>query len=151
MTRPAAVTAVPPLVWWRRPPVLVAVTGAWWLARQSPARIQTVLTKLRRGARPATYPQALKARNDVLATSVQCHGEGCLQRSLATALLCRLRGTWPTWCTGVRTHPFGAHAWVQVGDRPVDEPYPDDYYRPMLVVAPGPGTRSTVKPRPSQR
>lgn len=136
MSRPAAVTAVPPLAWWRRPPVLLAVAGAWWLARQSPARIQTVLKMLRRGARPATYAQAQKARNDILATSVQCNGEGCLPRSLATTLLCRLRGAWPTWSTGVRSQPFGAHAWVQAEDRPVDEPYPDDYYRPMLLVPP---------------
>ena len=133
---PASVPSLPPLTWWRRPPVLLAVAGAWWLARQSPARIQTVLKALRRGARPAGYGQAHQARNDVLATSVQCNGEGCLQRSLATTLLCRLRGTWPTWCTGVRTMPFSAHAWVQADDRIVDEPYPDDYYRPMLVVTP---------------
>ncbi|WP_221471037.1 lasso peptide biosynthesis B2 protein [Amycolatopsis umgeniensis] len=85
---------------------------------------------------PPTYEQARAARNDVVATSDQCNGEGCLQRSLATVMLCRLRGRWPTWCTGVRTHPFSAHAWVQAGDRPVDEPHPDQYYRPLLTVTP---------------
>jgi hypothetical protein len=24
-----------------------------------------------------------------------------------------MRGVWPTWCTGVRTPPFSAHAWVE--------------------------------------
>ncbi|GAA3463429.1 lasso peptide biosynthesis B2 protein [Saccharothrix longispora] len=136
VSRPIAVTAATPLAWWRRPPMLVAVTVTWWLARQSPAHIQSVLTVLRRGARPATHAQAGKAKNDVLATSVQCNGDGCMQCSLATALLCRLRGRWPTWCTGVRTQPFGAHAWVQVDGRSVAEPHPDDYYRPMHIVPP---------------
>lgn len=136
MSRPVAVTPPPPLVWWRRPPALLAVAAAWWLARQSPARIRAVLSVLRRGARPASYAQAQQARNAVLATSVQCNGEGCLQRSLATVLLCRLHGRWATWCTGVRTHPFGAHAWVRAQGRPVDEPHPDGHYRPLLVVEP---------------
>ncbi|MFI9452454.1 lasso peptide biosynthesis B2 protein [Amycolatopsis sp. NPDC052450] len=136
MSAPVSVTAPTPLSWWRRPPALLAVGAAWLLTRQSPARIQTILLLARRGARPATYAQASRAKENVLATSVQCAGEGCLQRSLATALLCRLRGTWPTWCTGVRTRPFGAHAWVQADDHPVDEPYPRDYYRPILVVPP---------------
>jgi hypothetical protein len=65
-----------------------------------------------------------------------CAGEGCLQRSLATALLCRLRGSWPTWCTGVRTMPFGAHAWVEADGVPVDEPDPPGHYRPVITVPP---------------
>jgi hypothetical protein len=71
-----------------------------------------------------------------VAVSVLCAGEGCLQRSLATALLCRLRGTWPTWCTGVRTMPFSAHAWVEADGEPVDEPHPAGHYRPVITVPP---------------
>jgi hypothetical protein len=72
----------------------------------------------------------------VVAVSVLCAGEGCLQRSLATALLCRMRGSWPTWCTGVRTMPFGAHAWVEADGVPVDEPHQPGHYRPVITVPP---------------
>ncbi len=115
----------------------VAVTLARLLARQSPRRIRSVLLFVRRGARPATVAEASTARAAVTAVSALCAGEGCLQRSLATALLCRLRGTWPTWCTGVRTAPFRAHAWVEADGVPVDEPYPAGRFHPTITVPPG--------------
>ncbi|MEV4443459.1 lasso peptide biosynthesis B2 protein [Streptomyces sp. NPDC049577] len=117
-----------------RLPALLAVAAARPLAALKPRRIRAVLTAARRGARPATAAQALAARRAVVSVSARCAGEGCLQRSIATALLCRLRGSWPEWCTGVRTEPFRAHAWVQAEGRPVGEPHPDGYYRPLMVV-----------------
>ncbi|MFJ5802344.1 lasso peptide biosynthesis B2 protein [Streptomyces decoyicus] len=63
-------------------------------------------------------------------------GPNCLQRSLATTLLCRARGTWPSWIVGVRTPPFAAHAWVDVGGRPVGEPAESSTYRAILAVRP---------------
>ncbi|NUP40023.1 MAG: lasso peptide biosynthesis B2 protein, partial [Streptomyces sp.] len=89
-----------------------------------------------RGARPATAEQALAARRAVVAVSLRCAGQACLQRSIAAALLCRSRGVWPTWCTGVRTSPFEAHAWIEAAGEPVGEPYPAGHYRPLLSVAP---------------
>ncbi|GAA2504846.1 lasso peptide biosynthesis B2 protein [Streptomyces gobitricini] len=121
---------------WRRPPVRVAIALAWLLAKQPPRRIRALLTLISHGARPATFDEARRARASVVALSVSCAGEGCLQRSLATALLCRVRGAWPTWCTGVRTQPFAAHAWVEAEGRPVDEPHPADHYRTIITVAP---------------
>lgn len=106
------------------------------VARQPPGRIRKVLYAVRKGARPATREEASAARRAVVAVSVLCAGEGCLQRSLATALLCRVRGTWPTWCTGVRTMPFSAHAWVEAEGEPVDEPHPAGHYRPVITVPP---------------
>ena len=123
-----------PLRW--RVPALLAVGAARLLARLSPRRIRKALVLLRRGAAPAVYGQALAARQAVVAVSVLCAGEGCLQRSLATALLCRMRGVWPTWCTGVRTEPFRAHAWVEVDGRPVGEPQGAGYYRPIMCIPP---------------
>ncbi|MGH8932797.1 MAG: lasso peptide biosynthesis B2 protein [Egibacteraceae bacterium] len=119
-----------------RPAALVAVGAARVLAQLPPRRIRGVLTVLRRGAMPATYQQTSAARDAVVAASVLCAGEGCLQRALATTLLCRLRGVWPTWCTGVRTAPFVAHAWVEVDGEPVDEPHPANYYRPIITIPP---------------
>jgi len=118
---------------------VVAVGIARLLARSSPRRIRAVLGILRTGAAPASYEQAKEARDSVVAASILCAGEGCLQRSLATVLLCRFRGVWPTWCTGIRTAPFCAHAWVEADGEPVGEPQPADYFRPMIVVPPKAG------------
>jgi hypothetical protein len=116
----------------------LAVTFARLLGRASPKRISGLLRLLRRGARPASYPEASRARHVVTNTSLRCSGpKGCLPRSIATVILCRLRGSWPTWCVGVRVAPpFGAHAWVMAEGRDVDEPYPPGYHRPLLRVEP---------------
>jgi Transglutaminase-like superfamily len=120
----------------RRVAVHLAVGAARILARLPPRRIRRVLELLRRGAAAATPEQALAARQDVVAVSVLCSGRYCLQRSLATALVCRMRGVWPTWCTGVRTPPFAAHAWVEVGGRPIGEPADTVTYRHVMTVPP---------------
>ncbi len=114
----------------------LAVAAARLLATQPPGRIRTVLGWLRRGTKPATFEQAKAARDTVVAVSLVCGArEGCLPRSLATILLCRLRGRWPTWCVGARrVPPFGAHAWVEADGVPVDEPYPPDYFRTFFTV-----------------
>ncbi|GAB3972184.1 hypothetical protein GCM10029978_048780 [Actinoallomurus acanthiterrae] len=126
----------PRLSWRHRPAALLAVAAAQVIARRPPARIRAVLAVARRGARPATAAQAKAARDAVIAVSLSCAGEGCLPRSIATALLCRLRGTWPTWRTGVRLHPFFAHAWVEADGHPIDEPYPPGYHTPTITVPP---------------
>ncbi|MFG3114262.1 lasso peptide biosynthesis B2 protein [Streptomyces sp. NPDC048197] len=112
------------------------VAAARLLAKANPARLRRILEFARRGARPATADQALAAREAVVSVSLRCAGQGCLQRSLATALLCRLRGAWPTWCTGVRTHPFAAHAWVEAEGHPVGEPHPKGHFKPLIAVPP---------------
>jgi hypothetical protein len=120
----------------RRVLTYAAVGAAWLLAGQSPRRIRTVLGWLRRGARPATFEQAKAARDAVVAVSLTCAArEGCVARSLATVLLCRLGGHWPTWCVGARrVPPFAAHAWVEADGVPVGEDYPADYFRTLFTV-----------------
>ncbi|MGA5818169.1 lasso peptide biosynthesis B2 protein [Kitasatospora sp. NPDC094028] len=115
-----------------------AVGLARLLARKPPARIRVVLTRLSKGARPATYAEAEAARDAVLAVSLRCAAfEGCLPRSLATILICRARGTWPTWVVGVRARPpFGAHAWVEAEGRMVDEGVDPAYFRSLFTVGP---------------
>ncbi|MYS95351.1 MULTISPECIES: lasso peptide biosynthesis B2 protein [Streptomyces] len=126
----------------RRIPVRLAVGAARLLARQRPRRIRAALEWLRRGARPATLGQTRAARDSVVAVSLACGGrEGCLPRSLATVLLCRLHGQWPTWCVGARRlPPFGAHAWVEAEGVPVGEEHPPDYFRPLFTVPCVPGS-----------
>ncbi|WP_030947056.1 lasso peptide biosynthesis B2 protein [Streptomyces sp. NRRL S-646] len=108
------------------------------LALLPPRRIRAVLGVLRHGATPATTVQAQAARDAMCAVSLRCTGpKGCLPRSLGAALLCRLRGTWPTWCAGVRVvPPFTAHAWIETEGRPVGEGVPDGYFARLLAVEP---------------
>jgi len=137
VTRPEAVSYAPgsvPLP--RRLLAYAVVAVARLLATRSPARIRTILARLRRGARPATYEEAKAARDTIVTVSLTCAArEGCLARSLATVLLCRLQGRWATWSVGVRRlPPFAAHAWVEAQGVMVDEDYPADYFRPLMRV-----------------
>lgn len=143
MSHPMTLEHVPPVPRRRRLAARAAVGAAVVLSRLRPDRLDRALRTLRRGARPATHEEAATARQAVVAVSVHCAGQGCLRRSLATAVLCRLRGTWPTWCAGVRLGPFRAHAWVEAGGRPVDEPHPTGYFTPTLTVPP-PAVRSAT-------
>ncbi len=120
----------------RRMATRVAVGLAHLLATQSPRRIRTVLVWVRRGAKPATIADAKAARDTVVAVSLPCAGpEGCLPRSLATVLLCRMHGRFPTWCVGARRlAPFTAHAWVEAEGVAVGEDYPPDYFRTFFKV-----------------
>ncbi|MGH3827916.1 MAG: lasso peptide biosynthesis B2 protein [Pseudonocardiaceae bacterium] len=114
----------------------MAVGAARLLAAAPPRRIRQVLYLMRRGCGPATARHASAARQAVVSVSVHCSGRACLQRSLATALYCRMRGTWPTWCTGVRTSPFRAHAWVAVNNVPIGESFGSGYYTTIMTVPP---------------
>jgi hypothetical protein len=118
----------------RRIAAVAAVSVARLLCRLPPRRLRAVLLWLRADARAARYNEALAARDAVVAASVWCGGQGCLARSVATVLLCRLYGTWPTWCLGVRSGPFSAHTWVEADGRPVLESFPDGHYHLLMTV-----------------
>ncbi|MEV1199314.1 lasso peptide biosynthesis B2 protein [Microbispora rosea] len=100
----------------------LAITVARVLILLSPNRLAAVLTWLCRGVAHASATDAGEARNVVCALSPRCAGQGCLQRSVAVVILCRLRGSAPDWRAGFAMHPFTAHAWVEVDGRPVGEP-----------------------------
>lgn len=137
MSMPEAVFHQPRSVPLPRRAVAYAVVGAArLLATQPPGRIRAVLGRLERGATPATVEEAKAARDTVVAVSLHCAArEGCVARSLATVLLCRLGGRWATWCVGARRMPpFGAHAWVEAEGSPVGEDYPPDYFRTLFTV-----------------
>ncbi|MEC3975573.1 lasso peptide biosynthesis B2 protein [Amycolatopsis sp. H20-H5] len=120
---------------------VVAVGVARLLARQRPARLHRSLTWLSKGAVQASHSSALTARRAVTSVSTLCAGEGCLPRSIATALLCRLHGGWPTWHAGVIPRPFLAHAWVEAEGKLVGEPYQPGELKPVMTVAPRGVTR----------
>ncbi|MBG0816447.1 lasso peptide biosynthesis B2 protein [Planomonospora sp. ID82291] len=140
MTVPSALERPCGVPFIRRMTARIAVAAAFALSLLPPGRLRAVLALLSRGAGPARYVHAKAARDAVLAVSLTCLGShGCLPRSLATALLCRIWGVWPTWCAGVRTRPpFAAHAWVEADGRPVDEAAPPGYLSPLITVAPRP-------------
>jgi Transglutaminase-like superfamily len=134
MSMPVMLEKTARLPWRRQIPARLAVAVARPVSRLSPRRLRWVLELARRGARPATAAQASAARTVVVSVSVACAGQGCLLRSVATALLCRLGGTWPDWCTGVRTQPFRAHAWVEVDGSPIDENHDIQYFCKVMTV-----------------
>ncbi|NEE38224.1 lasso peptide biosynthesis B2 protein, partial [Streptomyces sp. SID7982] len=72
----------------------------------------------------------------VVATSRRCASRyGCLPRSVAVALACRMSGVWPDWCAGVwATPPFSPHAWVLAEGRTVGEQAEAADLRPLMVV-----------------
>jgi hypothetical protein len=120
----------------------LAVAGARLLARLPAIRLRRVLERLSRGARPSTFDEAAGARRSVLSASMPMHGwHACLARSLAIALLCRLEGHWPTWCSGVTISPPPlAHSWIQVDGLPVGEP--EDLQLAPLITVPKTPLRS---------
>jgi hypothetical protein len=119
-----------------------AVAAARPLTLLRPRQLRAVLELARRGAHPATTNHASTAREAVVSVSLRCRtGTGCLQRSLAAALYCRATWAWPTWCSGVRTDPFLAHAWIEVDGQPIGEPFPRGHYRTLLRVPPVPRHR----------
>ncbi|MGH3903460.1 MAG: lasso peptide biosynthesis B2 protein [Pseudonocardiaceae bacterium] len=130
---------LPPI---RRLIALLAVGAARLLTTLSPRRIRSLLQLVRGNCAPATAHQALTARQAVVSVSVRCAGRNCLQRSLAAVVFCRMQGVWPTWCTGVRTEPFRAHAWVEVDGVPIGETFGPGYYTPVITVPPGRSQRN---------
>ncbi|MGC5034639.1 lasso peptide biosynthesis B2 protein [Streptomyces sp. DT190] len=136
MTTPSALERPTGVPFTRRLAARLVLLPALALSLLPPRRIRAVLAVLRRGAAPATTAQARSARDALCAVSLRCAGpQGCLPRSLGSALLCRLGGTWPTWCTGVRVvPPFTAHAWIEADGRPVGEGVPDDYFARLITV-----------------
>lgn len=85
-----------------------------------------------RGAVPATRGTVLDAHAAVTTVSLRCASPyGCLLRSVAVMLLCRLHGECPRWVVGFSSPPPASHAWVETAEGPVGEPVdPRDHYTP---------------------
>ncbi|QWQ42025.1 lasso peptide biosynthesis B2 protein [Streptomyces sp. YPW6] len=116
-----------------------AIAAALVMARLKPGRLRRMLARCSRGARPASYAETLEVLEAVVATSRRCASRyGCLPRSVAVALACRMAGVWPDWCAGVwATPPFSPHAWVQAEGRTVGEQAEAADLRPLMVVTVG--------------
>ncbi|MDN3297892.1 lasso peptide biosynthesis B2 protein [Streptomyces ficellus] len=138
MTTPSALERPMGVPFARRLAARLVLVPAVVLSLLPPRHVRAVLGLVRRGAVPASAAAAANARDAMCAVSLRCAGpRGCLPRSLGAALLCRLGGTWPTWCTGVRVvPPFTAHAWIEADGRPVGEGLPDDYFTRLMAIGP---------------
>ncbi|MFF7445899.1 MULTISPECIES: lasso peptide biosynthesis B2 protein [unclassified Streptomyces] len=147
MTTPSALERPTGVPLTRRLAARLVLPVAVLLSLLPPRRIRAVLGVVRRGAPPATPAQAKNARDAMCGVSLLCAGpKGCLPRSLGAALLCRLTGSWPTWCTGASVvPPFNAHAWIEAEDRPIGEDVPDGYFTRLLTVGP---VETNRPPRP---
>lgn len=121
-----------------RPRTRVAIVTARLLVFLPPDRLRRVLGFVRRGSRPATVAEAELAMSSVLSSSLGLNAyRACLPRSIAAALLCRLHGTWATWCTGVvLTPPFTTHAWIEMNDQLVRENVGTHQLGRLMVISP---------------
>ncbi|MGH3926671.1 MAG: lasso peptide biosynthesis B2 protein [Pseudonocardiaceae bacterium] len=104
---------------------LFAVTVASLLlmfTRARPNRLRRVLCLLEHGSIEAHPQRAERAWDIVTTVSLRCaSGHGCLRRSLAVIVLCRLSGARVSWRVGFRSPPPQIHAWVEVGGAPIRE------------------------------
>ncbi|MDJ1135245.1 lasso peptide biosynthesis B2 protein [Streptomyces iconiensis] len=127
------------LRWRRHLTARLAAACARLLIVLPPRRLRQVLRVVAVGAGAPSEQYVHEARQSVVTVSSRCNGKGCLQRSVATALLCRMGSVWPDWCVGVRTEPFGGHAWVEVDGVPVGEGAGMATFHTILSVRRGPG------------
>lgn len=116
--------------------VVVAASVLLAVARGRPGTSVGVLTLICRNGRPAALDRALWARRVVETVSLRCAGpHGCLPRSLAVLLLCRLSGDRVVWRVGAHSPPPSLHAWVEARGGPVGEPFdPRVLYTPIITV-----------------
>ncbi|MGH9215459.1 MAG: lasso peptide biosynthesis B2 protein [Acidimicrobiales bacterium] len=115
---------------------MAATTLLLALTRARPQRIRRILSVLGRGSLEADRRQAERAFAIVTTVSLRCaSGHGCLRRSLAIIVLCRLWGVRATWQVGFRSPPPQSHAWVEAGGEAVCETVdPRTIYTTMITV-----------------
>lgn len=114
----------------------ICVFAAMRVQNVKPSTVRWLLTAVRGGARASTYSEVLSCREAIVSVSRKCAGEFCLPRSIATTLMCRWNGHWPTWVTGAKLEPFQAHAWVMAEGRPVGEAIDVSDYAPLMSIEP---------------
>lgn len=113
------------------------------VTRARPARIGAILRFLCGGTRSgANHAEcARRARASVVTVSLRCASDhGCLLRSVATVIACRLARVAVVWRVGASSPPPALHAWVEADGIPVGEPF-DPYllYRPLITIPPAKG------------
>lgn len=124
-------------------PNLTAATRFWWSWWREGRRFESrslvdLLATHRRRARSPGLADVEIAR--LTSTFVQllpwAPGQGaCLYRAHLLRTLIRDAGGDAQWVFGVRTWPFAAHCWLQIGDAVLDdEPDRVGVYTPIMVI-----------------
>lgn len=114
----------PPRMASPKPSALFAAIAATFKARRGLAR-RAHLDLIRGGPRPPCRTPTASLEADLagfehLRPWLPLDGE-CLSRSYHLLLYLRARGHDPRWVFGVRTWPFRAHCWLQIGDAVLDD------------------------------
>lgn len=122
--------------------VLSAAVAALWMRCRSLHSIATAVAARReRLQERATASGSLEAMRDSTAAYerlrplVYTAQDRCLHDSLALIGFLASEGVFPRWVIGVKTHPFGAHSWVQHGGIVLNDQHENvRRYSPILVV-----------------
>jgi hypothetical protein len=117
-----------------------AAVAAWWLRSRSLYRV-ALKVAARRGRLAASNSSSLEAMlsataaYETLRPLVFTARERCLHDSLALVCFLATQGVHARWVVGVKTSPFGAHAWVQSGSTVLNDQHEHVRgFRPILVV-----------------
>lgn len=110
---------------------------AFGVSQLKPVWIRQAMQTVVRGGKKPKIEMVEHYRRLIVSVSTTCAGEGCLPRSIATALLARSHGYGVTWCTGAQDRPFAAHAWVELDGEPIGEVADLNGFRKLLICNPG--------------
>lgn len=110
---------------------LHAIARAAAMRRERLSRSQGAADDVPRSARLIETVAAYEKFRPLLFTA----SDQCLLDSLALLDYLSTEGFAPTWVIGVRTRPFNAHAWLQMGDVVLNDQHEHvRHYRPILAV-----------------
>jgi hypothetical protein len=123
---------------WSDAPVCARAMADLWLAYRDRSLSDLIAT-----ARSKSVPPSVSASDEALALVADFHrwspfaptSAKCLLRAFMLLRLLQRRGHDALWVFGVRTRPFEAHCWLQIGDIVLDE-HLDRIaaHQPILVV-----------------
>jgi len=121
--------------------LLSAVETSMWLrCRSLQAIAMAVRARRDRLHSPSTPSSIESARSGTAAYerlrpfAFSAH-KNCLHDSLALVAFLAAEDTFPRWVIGVKTRPFGAHSWVQMGTTVLNDQHEVvRQFRPILVV-----------------
>lgn len=118
-----------------------AAQTSWWMRCRSLQAIATAVQARRDRLLPVSDSSSLAAARTGTATYARLRPlvltahENCLHDSLALVGFLASQGVFPRWVIGVKTRPFAAHSWVQMGSIVLNDQHETvRQFRPILVV-----------------
>jgi hypothetical protein len=119
-----------------------ALVTTWWMRCRSLLAIATAVQERRDRAKQSESDSGAfesartgTAAYERLRPFVFTARENCLHDSLALVGFLASEGVFPRWVIGVKTRPFGAHSWVQMGSTVLNDQHETvRQFRPILVV-----------------